>query len=93
MSPSFVIFSIVLFWHRTLFACASNNTVLVTGVVFSVFSVFLGSDEHLEDFDCPAAVWPVIRDDQLSAQLRRSPAVDSKYSPTSNHIQPHRMWD
>jgi len=42
-----------------------------------MYSVLVGYDEHLQDFDCPAAVWPVIREDQLSAQLMRSPAFDS----------------
>jgi hypothetical protein len=52
----------ILFRYNTLFTYTIKNILLIIG------SVFLGPDEHLQGFECPVAVWSVIRDHHLSSQ-------------------------
>ena len=42
-----------------MFTYAIRNILLIIGIIFSVF---LGPDGHLQVFECPVAVWSVVRD-------------------------------
>jgi len=42
-----------------MFTSANRNMLLIIGIIFSVF---LGPVGHLQVFECPVAVWSVVRD-------------------------------
>jgi len=57
----------IMFSYNTFFSYTSKNILLIIGLVLSVF---VGHDEHLQDSECPVAVWPVISEIYLSAQYQ-----------------------
>jgi hypothetical protein len=60
-----VLFLNILFRYNTLLTNASKNILLISSIMFSVF---LGPDEHLQVFECAAAVCLGISEDHLSSQ-------------------------
>ena len=55
----------ILFVYNTLLNYTSKHVLSITGSI--ILSVLNRHDEHLQDFECPFAVWEVMSEDRLSS--------------------------